>query len=1038
MTNVPTYEEAPLSPPAPRVWEALQAVLSCDTFLSLAQTLLQHLTAWPPIAKATLVLYHVDAPHPSNIVYHVNPALSPAGTPLTWPLTYAERPIALLALDPAAGHTLPPEVLQAVEALCRLVTPGLAHLQALEAEKLQRLIADAFCAVSAEIATVQDERTFLLRILDYLQRFIPFDRAALFEWRNGALHCIQSYDKLQGARDELPMDEPFAPLLQVVRTRQALVLPQSAPMARPTSTTERVSWMGVPLMLQGELWGVIGLESSTPRAFEETHVQMASLFAEQVALALENRRLYREERERREEMEAIQRFNLLVAAELELEALQAAITYAVQGLVQAQHVRLFLHADEAPDPSVRAALQEARPWLTPDEERLSDVRWVLPLHLGARVVGALDVRWAPASYRDAYLARLNLLAPQVAVALENARLYQEALQAGQRRAVLHAVGQEIISAVRDLPSLYQAIHRATQELMPCDAFLLALVTEDEQAIEVVYAVDRGQVYTGVRAPRGQGLSWHVVTTGQALLLAEQDETEVGLKAIQVGEEAVRSLLFVPMRLEQRILGVLSAQSYRPNAYQPDDIVLLEMLAAQAAIAIENARLLQQTQRRAAFLETQNAIIAAANAAEDLPALLSQVLDLVMETLQTPLGGIWIGENYAVRGLPNFEIVVDEARRYSAQLELRTPITVSDWQQTPLEGLRAQTGPFLMHLGFRASLTIPIQTQGQTIGGMLVGGLQPRVWTAEEVALAETVGNQLGAVVRRLQLLAQVREQAQELAQYSRSLEEQVRARTRELERAYQTVSEQHARLDAILRHITDGLILTDLDGRIELANPAFCAIVGRDAAGLIGVPLQDILPYPPLLEAIGQAQAVAGAGGSVDYLHPPRIYRCTSVALSGQGPFNGRVVTVFHDITVDVEMARMKDDFVSTVSHELRTPMTSILGFSQLIGRQFKRHIVPKLAQDDPQVQKAIARIQENLDIIAQEGARLTRLVNDILDLAKMEAGRMEWKTEPFALPELIQTTLAALRSLMSKSRASRRSCRSRRYLEIRIASSRC
>ncbi len=93
--------------------------------------------------------------------------------------------------------------------------------------------------------------------------------------------------------------------------------------------------------------------------------------------------------------------------------------------------------------------------------------------------------------------------------------------------------------------------------------------------------------------------------------------------------------------------------------------------------------------------------------------------------------------------------------------------------------------------------------------------------------------------------------------------------------------------------------------------------------------------------------------------------------------------------------------------------MTSILGFSQLIGRQFQRHIVPHLPKDRPEVQKAVARITENLDIIAQEGARLTRLVNDTLDLARMESGRLEWASKPFTLQEVVSATLAALRSLM-------------------------
>jgi len=158
--------------------------------------------------------------------------------------------------------------------------------------------------------------------------------------------------------------------------------------------------------------------------------------------------------------------------------------------------------------------------------------------------------------------------------------------------------------------------------------------------------------------------------------------------------------------------------------------------------------------------------------------------------------------------------VDEAVQYTRRLDLTRPLAVVDWDTLELTGLRAMPGPFLRKLGFRSSLTVPINNQGQTIGGFLIGDAKPRHWDAEEIALVETIGHQVGAVVQRLQLVAQIQAQAQELERYSRSLEDQVRARTQELERTYQTLSEQHARLDAIVRHITDALVVTDSEGGI--------------------------------------------------------------------------------------------------------------------------------------------------------------------------------------------------------------------------------
>jgi len=102
------------------------------------------------------------------------------------------------------------------------------------------------------------------------------------------------------------------------------------------------------------------------------------------------------------------------------------------------------------------------------------------------------------------------------------------------------------------------------------------------------------------------------------------------------------------------------------------------------------------------------------------------------------------------------------------------------------------------------------------------------------------------------------------------------------------------------------------------------------------------------------------------------------------------------------ELDRTKSAFLSSVSHELRTPLTSVLGFAKLIYKDFTKFFTP-LAQDDKKLKKKAKRISENLSIIVREGERLTRLINDVLDLAKIESGRIEWKDTTFNLKELLE-----------------------------------
>ncbi len=109
-----------------------------------------------------------------------------------------------------------------------------------------------------------------------------------------------------------------------------------------------------------------------------------------------------------------------------------------------------------------------------------------------------------------------------------------------------------------------------------------------------------------------------------------------------------------------------------------------------------------------------------------------------------------------------------------------------------------------------------------------------------------------------------------------------------------------------------------------------------------------------------------------------------------------------------------KSAFLSSVSHELRTPLTSVVGFSRLIRRRLDEVIFPTVVAGDPKRDRAVRQVSENLGIIIEEGERLTTLINDTLDLAKIEAGRMEWRREPVDIAEVIARATSATASLLA------------------------
>ena len=107
-----------------------------------------------------------------------------------------------------------------------------------------------------------------------------------------------------------------------------------------------------------------------------------------------------------------------------------------------------------------------------------------------------------------------------------------------------------------------------------------------------------------------------------------------------------------------------------------------------------------------------------------------------------------------------------------------------------------------------------------------------------------------------------------------------------------------------------------------------------------------------------------------------------------------------------------KGAFLASVSHELRTPLTSVLGFAKVIRRQLDERILPHVDATDSKTERAIGQVRNNVDVIVTEGERLTSLVNNLLDLAKIEAGRFEWHMQQISMAHVIDRAIANTASL--------------------------
>ncbi|WP_298919168.1 ATP-binding protein, partial [uncultured Nostoc sp.] len=240
----------------------------------------------------------------------------------------------------------------------------------------------------------------------------------------------------------------------------------------------------------------------------------------------------------------------------------------------------------------------------------------------------------------------------------------------------------------------------------------------------------------------------------------------------------------------------------------------------------------------------------------------------------------------------------------------------------------------------------------------------------------------------------------------RQLNQELEARVVERTAALQNTLAEAQGLNAILDNLADGLLVADTAGQITHFNPAFLGMYGLTATALNGHYRE--LPISGLTDLVARTQSHPKEVFSAEVpLTKERIGQAVATAIfkkttdqEAAACFGSALL--IRDVTAEKKIDQMKTDFISTVSHELRTPLTSVLGFASIIKEKLETDVFPIISTEDRKLQKTIKRVGDNLNIIVSEAERLTSLINDVLDIAKMEAGKVEWQMQPIDPSELL------------------------------------
>lgn len=816
----------------------------------------------------------------------------------------------------------------------------------------------------------------------------------------------------------------------------------------------------VPLVVGGTVIGAMQFEVMEDYYdFSEERLEIAQTLASQAAIAVQNASLFEQSVVRTHELETLFEAAQATAITLDLnEAMRRVVSQMLSALrADACSIALWddienkleIHAainawgdtDYADLPGTIYELNEF-----PVRERVLRQRQVVAMRLGQKDVdpreislmerrGATSRLLVPLVVNDLSIGLIELeireqnryfetadvrlartLASNAAVAIENARLQTETRSHIEELYIINDLSTAVSSTV-DVDELFPIVRDQLPVLLDADVLYVALFDREKSTISFPIAVQsEGGDLTLPPLPMGNDEFSYVIRRKGPLLLAGSQMVEAR-RSFGISDPFMpdtKCFLGVPMVSGEEVVGVLAVQdNENPRAFGLNDQRILTTVAAQLGVAIQNARLFEQTAELAQGLEirvnertseldqerervsTLYDITSEVAASLDIQRILSVALEKVARaigaTTAVILGIDEISERlYVLHAYGEEEPVPDDMRTQLAQdeglagwvLQNQTNVVIEDVQNDP-RWLVASDRDRRQ----RAAVASLLQGGDDVRGVMMLFSEKVGAFNADHLKLVAAAASQLANAMNNSELYSLIRDQAERLGAI---------LRTEQIESTKNT---------AIINSVADGVMYANESGTIVLFNTAAERILQLPAERVVNRPIREL------------AGLYGGSGG--DWL--AAINRWTSDPASYmEGDFvelaielgDGRTinvrlspvnmgdqflgtVSVIRDITQLMEVDRLKTEFVSTVSHELRTPMTSIKGYADLL-------LLGAAGEISEAQQRFLETIKQNAD-------RLSILVNDLLEVSKIDQNRVPLRFTEVEVPDLLERTRSHL-----------------------------
>ncbi|MDZ4770156.1 MAG: GAF domain-containing protein, partial [Chloroflexota bacterium] len=656
-------------------------------------------------------------------------------------------------------------------------------------------------------------------------------------------------------------------------------------------------------------------------------------------------------------------------------------------------------------------------------------RMLVPLIVRDQVIGIMqiDMRAALKSFSHREIRMAQSLGAQAATAIENARLSMETAAQVEQSLIINDVSFAI-SSTMDVGDIIAIIREQIVNLTSAEEIAVALYDADKQQIAFPMVVYAGRdLDVPPRALGDDELSFVIrnrrpLSLGGVSPTAEEVRRNLGI--ITLDPDTTR-FLGVPLLAGDEILGVLAIRDRgQRRPFGLNDQRVLNAIATQLAATLQNARLFERVRSFAAELNTRvdertrelqeerdrlealYQITSELARSLDADRIYTRSLEMSARAASADAGFITLidpmderlytraalidGENKLVRmSGSGMTALLTESQIERMPAERFANWLVQHERSTLIDDLH--NAPFWDRdlpgaASWRSALGVVLENNDEIQGVIVLFGRAVGQFTVPQLRLVLAAANQIASAVNNAELYSLIREQNDRMTK---------------LLRAEQEEAEKNS---AILEGIADGVLLADADGQILLFNRAAATIldIPRDYAlgqTLTRLGTQYSTAYrwvSRLTSWIGDARRSASEL-TIDRLEIGARVVSVRAAAVFMGVQSLGTVSVFRDVTRDVEVDRMKSEFIANVSHELRTPMTSIMGYAELL-------LGGAAGQPTDTQKRFLQTIKGNAD-------RLSSLVGDLLNISRIDSGRDRLSLQNVDLREVIEDSAAASRA---------------------------